>query len=543
MAGSRTNGDAALPSTVDAVVIGAGFAGMYMLHRLRSIGCTVQVFEAGDDVGGTWFWNRYPGARCDVESMEYSYGFADELQQEWTWTERYATQPEILAYLHHVADRFDLRRDIRCSTRVTSAHFDESINCWHVRTDSGDEVTAQFVITAVGLLSTVNLPDVPGLDEFAGATYHTGRWPHEGAEFHGQRVAVIGTGSSGIQSIPLIAREADHLFVFQRTPNYSIPAHNQPLDAGLVAEIRGEYPEFRAANALMPAAFGSRGPRNEVSALAVDEAEREAVFEDRWARGGLAFLAAFNDLLLNDEANELAAEFVRRKIRSTVDDPAVADLLTPKTRIGCKRLCVDTGYYETYNLEHVTLVDISATPIEQITPSGLCVAGREYAVDAMVFATGFDAMTGSLLKIDIRGRNGRSLADAWEQGPRNYLGFGVADFPNLLVITGPLTPAALTNVIVSIEHNVDFIAGCIDHMREHDYVSIEATAAAQDAWTEHVAAVASFTVYPSCNSWYLGANIPGKPRVFTTLLGFPPYVERCESVVANGYEGFALTRA
>jgi cyclohexanone monooxygenase len=541
MAGSRAESEAA--TSLDVVVIGAGFAGMYMLHRLRTIGCTVRVFEAGDDVGGTWYWNRYPGARCDVESMEYSYGFADDLQQEWTWTERYATQPEILAYLNHVADRFDLRRDIGFSTRVTSAHFEESTNRWTVRTDRGDQVKAQFVITAVGLLSTLNLPDVAGIDDFAGATYHTGRWPHEGVDFHGQRVAVIGTGSSGIQSIPLIAREADELFVFQRTPNYSIPAHNGALDPALVSEIRNEYAEFRTANALMPAAFGSRGPSNEVSALAVDDAELEAVFEDRWARGGLAFLAAFNDLLLNDEANELAAEFVRRKIRTTVDDPVVADLLTPKTRIGCKRLCVDTGYYETYNLDHVTLVDISTTPIERVTPAGLCVDGREYVVDSIVFATGFDAMTGSLLRIDIRGRNGRTLADAWEHGPRNYLGFSVVDFPNLFVITGPLTPAALTNVIVSIEHNVDFIADCISHMRTNDFVSIEATETAQDAWTEHVAAIASFTVYPSCNSWYLGSNIPGKPRVFTTLLGFPPYVERCNEVVANGYEGFALARA
>jgi cyclohexanone monooxygenase len=528
---------------VDVVVIGAGFGGMYMLHRARGAGLSTCVFEAGDDVGGTWYWNRYPGARCDIESMEYSYGFADELQEEWGWSERYATQPEILAYARHVAERFDLRRDIRFSTRVTSAHFDEASNRWRVRTDRGDDVTAQFLVAAVGILSALNTPDIPGLELFAGSTYHTGRWPHEGVDFTGQRVAVIGTGSSGIQSIPEIARQADALFVFQRTPNYSIPAHNRALDPDYVAEIKQDYPAFRAANRQMVVGFGSRGPSNDVSVFSVGEEGRERVFEERWAIGGLTFLGAFNDLVLDAAANELAADFVRRKIRATVRDPAVAELLTPTTPIGCKRLCVDTGYYETFNSDHVTLVDVSKSPIERATPAGLCVDGREYAVDSIVFATGFDAMTGSLLRMDIRGRDGVTLADSWRHGPCSYLGLGVASFPNLFTMTGPLSPAPLTNVIVSIEHHVEFITDCITYLREHDYAAIEATEAAQDAWAAHVSAIAGFTVYPSCNSWYLGSNVPGKPRVFMVLLGFPPYVERCDEVAAKGYEGFTLTRA
>jgi cation diffusion facilitator CzcD-associated flavoprotein CzcO len=526
----------------DVVIIGTGFAGMYMLHRVREMGLSVRAYEAGDGVGGTWYWNRYPGARCDVESMEYSYGFADELQQEWEWTERYATQPEILAYANHVADRFDLRRDIQFSTRVTSAHYDEAANRWRVRTDAGDAVSARFVIAAVGLLSSLNVPHLPGLDTFAGSTYHTGNWPHDGVDFSGKRVAVIGTGSSGIQSIPMIARQARELFVFQRTANYSIPAHNQTLAPELIAEIKATYPEFRAANRLMPVGFGSRFPINDGSALEIDDEERELVFEARWAFGGLGFLGAFNDLIFDDNANEYAAEFVRRKIRATVKDPEVAELLIPKTRIGCKRLCVDTGYYETFNEDHVTLVDISTTPIERATPRGLVVDGNEYQLDCIVFATGFDAITGSMLRIDFRGRGGVALTEAWEGGPRSYLGLGVAGFPNVFMISGPLSPAALTNVIVSIEHNVDFIADCITYLDEQGYSTIEATEPAQDAWAEHVNAIAQFTIYPSCNSWYLGSNVPGKPRVFMTLLGFPPYVERCDDVAAKGYEGFTLSR-
>jgi cyclohexanone monooxygenase len=525
----------------DVVIIGTGFAGMYMLHRAREMGLSVRAYEAGDGVGGTWYWNRYPGARCDVESMEYSYGFAEDLQQEWEWTERYARQPEILAYANHVADRFDLRRDIQFSTRVTNAEYDEESNRWRVQTDAGHAVIAQFVVAAVGLLSTVNLPDLPGLDTFEGATYHTGRWPHEGVDFTAKRVAVIGTGSSGIQAIPLIAKEASELFVFQRTANYSIPAHNGVLDPEVVAAIKAEYPAFRAENRQMPVGFGARYMTNAGSCIEAGGEARERVFEERWAYGGLGFLGAFNDLIFNPEANEYAAEFVRRKIRATVKDPAVAELLIPQTRIGCKRLCVDSGYYETFNEKHVTLVDIGTTPIEEVTPKGLVVDGHEYDVDCIVFATGFDAMTGSMLRIDFRGRDGVALSDAWKGGPRSYLGIGIASFPNLFMISGPLSPAALTNVIVSIEQNVDFIADCLSYLRENDYATIEATEDAQDAWVEHVNTIADFTIYPSCNSWYLGSNVPGKPRVFMTLLGFPPYAERCDEIASKGYEGFTVS--
>ena len=496
----------------DAVVIGAGFAGMYMLHRMRGLGLSTRVYEAGAGVGGTWFWNRYPGARCDVESMEYSYGFSDELQQEWKWTERYATQPEILEYANHVADRFDLRTDIQFETRVTRAHFDETTCRWMIDTDHGDTISAQFLITAMGCLSEMNKPDIPGIDSFAGETYYTGRWPHGGVDFTGRRVGMIGTGSSAIQSIPLIAEQADHLTVFQRTANYSIPAHNGPLDAQLEAEIKADYDNFRAANRAMVVAFGSRVPTNDTSAVATDPEERERVFEDRWSRGGLMFLGAFNDLVLDFDANELAAEFVRRKIRQIVHDPDVAELLTPKSLIGCKRLCVDSGYYETFNRDDVTLVDISTTPISEITPTSLRVGDEEYTVDDLVLATGFDAMTGALLAVDIRGRGGATLADAWRDGPCTYLGLGVAEFPNLFTISGPGSPSALTNMFVSIEQHVDFIADCIDYLRANEYRTIEPTVDAQDAWVEHVRTIADFTVYPHCNSWYLGANVPGKPR-------------------------------
>jgi cation diffusion facilitator CzcD-associated flavoprotein CzcO len=527
-------------SEFDVVIVGAGFAGLFMLHRVRGQGLTARVFEAGSGVGGTWFWNRYPGARCDVESVEYSYQFSDELQQEWEWTERYAGQPEILEYLNHVADRFDLRKDICFETRVESAAFDDERARWTVRTSAGDEVSGQFLVMATGCLSSANVPDFKGSGSFGGETYHTGRWPEEGVEFAGKRVGVIGTGSSAIQSIPIIAAEAESLVVFQRTPAYSVPARNGPLDGAEVQEIKSDYSGFRARNNLMVTAFGSRTPHNDISALAVDEDERLREFESRWERGGFGYMAAYNDLLLNPDANEVAADFVRRKIRETVRDPEVAEKLLPNTVIGCKRLCLDTGFYETFNRENVDLVDVSETPVE-ITPKGIRVGAEEYALDCIVFATGFDAMTGALLAIDIRGRDGVSLRDAWADGPRTYLGLGIVGFPNLFSISGPGSPSVLTNMVVSIEQHVNFIADCIDYMREHGLRQIEAAPDAQDAWVEFVNVVADFTLYPRCNSWYLGANVPGKPRVFMPLIGFPTYVEKCEQVVADGYEGFVLT--
>ncbi len=525
---------------VDAVVVGAGFAGLYMLHKLLEMGRTVQGFEAGDGVGGTWYWNRYPGARCDVESMEYSYGFDEDLQQEWEWTERYAPQPEILEYANHVADRYDLRPHIQLETKVTSAAYDDASSTWRITTDQGDVVTAQFLIMATGCLSATNVPDLPGADTFEGPTYHTGRWPHEGVDLSGQRVGVIGTGSSAIQSIPIIAQEAAELTVFQRTATFTVPAWNQPLDPVAVKEIKAEYAEFRAANRLMPSAFGARIERNDRSALEVSAEERQAEFERRWEHGGLPFLGAYNDLLLNKEANDLAAEFVRGKLAEVVQDPDLVRKLTPDQVVGCKRLCVDTGYWATFNQPHVHLVDLREEPIEAITPRGIRTAAGDHELDVIVYATGFDAMTGALLRVDIVGRDGRSLRDAWSAGPRTYLGLGVEGFPNLFTITGPGSPSVLTNMMVSIQQHVEWIADCIGYLDEHGHRSIEATLEAQDAWVDFVNAVAGFTLFPTCNSWYLGANVPGKTRVFMPLPGFPTYAEQCDKVAEEGYSGFAL---
>ncbi|MBA2609835.1 MAG: NAD(P)/FAD-dependent oxidoreductase, partial [Actinobacteria bacterium] len=500
---------------VDVVVVGAGFAGMYMLHKLRKLGFTAQAFEVGDGVGGTWYWNRYPGARCDVESMEYSYNFDEDLQQEWEWTERYATQPEIEAYANHVADRFDLRTDITFSTRVTSATFDDDTSTWRVTTDRGDDLTATFVVMATGCLSSANLPEIAGRESFEGPTHHTGRWPQEGVDFTGKRVAVIGTGSSAIQAIPIIAEQCHDLTVFQRTANYAVPARNAPLDADYISDIKSTYPEFREANKLMIAAFGSRIPAGtDKGVLEVSEEERLAVLEERWRHGGLGFLGGFVDAMLFPEANEKVAEFVRDKIRGVVNDPEVAELLAPQQVIGCKRLCVDTGYYETFNRENVQLVDINKAPIQRITPTGIQTVDRSYDVDMIVFATGFDAMTGALLSIDIKGRGGEALREAWAAGPRTYLGLGVVGFPNLFTISGPGSPSVLTNMIVSIQQHVDWIGDCLTYLRDNDVATIEPTQPAQDEWVEYVNAIASFTLFPSCNSWYLGANVPGKTRVF-----------------------------
>jgi cyclohexanone monooxygenase len=524
----------------DAIVVGAGFAGMYMLHRLRGLGLTARVYEAGKGVGGTWYWNRYPGARCDVESMDYSYSFSEELQQEWHWTERYAAQPEILKYADHVADRFDLRRDIQFETRVRSAVFDAAASRWHIETDRGDRVFARFCIMATGCLSEPQVPDFKGLETFEGRWYHTGQWPHEGVDFTGLRVGVIGTGSSAIQSIPIIAQQAAHLFVFQRTPNYSMPAQNAPLDPEYERSVKGYYADFRRQ--ARESRVGFVVERSGDSALAVPAEEREREYEKRWRRGGLGFSAAYTDLLVNQEANDTAAEFFRAKIRSIVRDAAVADLLCPRDYpLGTKRLCVDTGYYATFNRDNVTLVDVRTAPIEAITPKGVRTSRAEYAVDDLVFATGFDAMTGALLDIEIRGRGGRRLRDEWAAGPRTYLGLAVAGFPNLFTITGPGSPSVLSNMIVSIEQHVDWISDCLAYLRRHGHATIEPTADAQEAWVQHVSDVGHMTLYPRAPSWYMGANIPGKPRVFMPYIGgVGLYRQKCDEVAAKGYDGFAL---
>jgi cyclohexanone monooxygenase len=526
---------------LDAIVVGAGFAGLYALHRLRGLGLSVRVYEAGDGIGGTWYWNRYPGARCDVESLDYSYSFSDELQQEWRWTERYASQAEILRYIDHVADRFDLRRDIELATRVVSASFDEAANGWDVWTDTGERVSARFCIMATGCLSDARVPDFKGLETFGGNWYHTGHWPHDGVDFTGQRVGVIGTGSSAIQSIPIIAQQAAHLFVFQRTPNFSVPARNAPLDPAHERRVKSRYAEYRRQ--ARESRVGFLVESSEQSALAVAAEERLRAYEARWGRGGLGFAATFPDLLTNTEANETAAEFFRVKIRGIVRDPGVAERLMPRGYpLGTKRLCVDTNYYDTFNRENVTLVDLKTAPIEAITPRGVRTREAEYALDSIVFATGFDAMTGALLRIDIRGRPGQTLQWKWAEGPRTYLGLAIAGFPNLFIITGPGSPSVLSNMIVSIEQHVDWIADCIAHLREHDYRAIEATVDAEDRWVAHVNEVGQATLYPLANSWYVGANIPGKPRIFMPYVGgVGAYRKKCDEVATRGYEGFTLT--
>ncbi len=526
------------PATVDAVIVGAGFAGMYMLHRLRSLGLSVRVFEAATGVGGTWFWNRYPGARCDVESMQYSYSFLNELQQEWKWSERFAAQPEILRYANHVADRLDLRRNIEFETRVTDAVYDEDKSVWQIRTGKGEAVSARYCVMAVGCLSSARTPDFKGLETFKGKTYHTGEWPHEGVDFTGKRVGVIGTGSSAIQAIPVIAEQAAHLTVFQRTPNFSIPSRNTAMPAEYEQWWKTHYPEQRQKARQMRT--GVINDINEKGAMEVSAEERRRIYEDRWAQGGTAFMASFADLITNKEANDTAVAFVHEKIRSVVKDPAVAELLLPKNHpIGTKRICVDTNYYQTYNRPNVTLVDIKNAPIEEITPNGLRTGGREYEFDAIVFATGFDAMTGSLLKMGIVGRGGLQLAKKWAAGPRTYLGVMTAGFPNLFLITGPGSPSVLSNMIVSIEQHVDWVVDCVTDLRANGLETIEATQEAEDKWVEHVNEMAFRTLYPGANSWYMGANIPGKPQVFMPYIGgVGAYRHKCDEIAAHDYEGF-----
>ena len=535
-----TRSDPASSASFDAVVIGAGFAGLYMLYRLRKLGLKARVYEAGDGVGGTWYWNRYPGARCDVESMQYSYSFSEVLQQEWQWSERYPRQDEILAYINHVADRFALRPDIQLQTRVSSARYDEDAQRWSVGTDRGDRVTARFVISAGGCLSAARVPDVPGLSDFKGQWYHTGGWPHETVDFSGKRVAVIGTGSSGIQIIPAIARQASQVVVLQRTPNFSIPAWNRPLPQQEQQAWKVNYAQHR--DKARNTRSGILYQYSQRAASDVSEEERRQEYERRWKRGGANYTHAFNDLFTNKASNDSAAEFVRNKIRATVKDPTTAAILAPTDHpIGTKRICVDTDYYATFNLPHVSLVDLRATPIEAVVPGGIRTKAATYALDAIVFATGYDAVTGALDRIDIRGKRGQTLKDKWSHGPRTYLGLMVAGFPNLFLITGPGSPSILTNVVVAIEQHVDWIARCLQHMQAKDLGVAEPEAGAEQEWVAHVNEVASKTLFPTTNSWYMGANIPGKPRAFLPYIGgFANYTVICEQVVADGYKGFRL---
>ena len=531
---------ATTPRTVDVVVVGAGFSGMYLLHKLRGMGLSTVVFEAGTDVGGTWYWNRYPGARVDVESLAYSYSFDPDLEQRFEWHERYPTQPEILKYARYVADRFDLRRDIVFRTRITAAHYDEDAKAWTVRTEHEDAVTARHFVMATGCLSSSKLPEIPGLDTFKGQTFHTAHWPHEGVDFTGKRVGIIGTGSSGVQSIPVIAEQAADLTVFQRTPSYSLPARNRKLTVDEITAMKTGYRDYRQAQRESAGGIPVVMPTRSV--FDVSEAERDAAFEAAWERGSLVGLGStFTDLALNQEANDFARRWIHRKIKSIVADQRTAQDLCPEYPFGTKRPCLDTGYFETYNRDNVHLVSLKREPLVEVTERGIRTAEREYEFDAIVYATGFDAMTGSLTGVDIRGRDGISLSETWAAGPRTYLGIGSAGFPNLFMITGPGSPSVLSNMVVSIEQHVDWVCDAIAHLRAEGLSTIEATPEAQDAWVDHVNEIASFTLFPKANSWYMGANVPGKPRVFMPYAGgVGEYRKKCDAVAAAGYEGFTL---
>ena len=532
---------------VDVLVVGMGFAGMYVLYRARQRGLTARAFEAAGDVGGTWYWNRYPGCRVDVDSVQYSYNFSNELTKEWRWTERFATQPELLRYCNHVADRFDLRRDVKFDTRVTSAVFDDETNLWTLETDKGDVVSAPYCIMATGSLSTPYKPPYPGIENFRGDWYHTGTWPHEEIGFAGKRVGIIGTGSTGIQAIPVIAREAKRLTVFQRTPQYTTPARNRPMTPGEQEAFNARRAEWRdeamrTFNAITDYPLPTRHHHEDTPE------ERRAYLEERWEEGGMpqAMLATYKNVIDDGEANKVVADFVRRKIREIVKDPKVAELLCPPEDlpIGSKRPPIDTDYYETYNRDNVTLVDIESAPIESITANGIKTGDAEYELDTIVFATGFDAMTGSLLAIDIGARAGASLKDAWSDGPDAYLGLMVAGLPNLFMINGPGSPSVKANMIMAIEHHTDWIMDLLDHLRECGFDRVEADERAQTSWVEHAREVAEATLMPVVDSWYVGTNVPGKKRVYMPYFGgFDRYVEICEEVAADGYRGFHLSRA
>lgn len=531
-------------TVVDMLIVGAGFGGIYQLYKAREAGLTARVVEAGDGVGGTWFWNRYPGARCDIESLDYSYSFDKELEQEWNWSERYAPQAEILRYINHVVDRYDLRSGIQLHTRVVAAAFDEAASRWRITTAVGETFDAQFLVMATGCLSIPQDPRIAGLDTFLGDRYHSAAWPREGVDLTGKTVGLIGTGSSGVQMAPLIAEQARHLTVFQRTANYSVPAQNEPLSEETQRYVKAHYAERRKLG--REAMTGQYLNANDKSALEVTDDERRAEFEYRWngAGGGFRMLRAFSDLMRHPQANQYAKDFLRGKIREIVKDPATAELLCPRDDLpfGTKRLCVDTNYYETFNRENVSLVDVKSAPIVEITPDGLRTTERHYPLDVIVFATGFDAMTGALLAIDIRGKGGESLRTKWQAGPRTYLGITIAGFPNMFVIAGPGSPSVLSNMVHSIETHVDWLMALLAHAKENDADRIEADVDAEDRWVEHVNEVAEQTLYPQGNSWYVGANMPGKPRVFMPYVaGVPAYRRIIENVAANDFVGLRLS--
>jgi cyclohexanone monooxygenase len=536
------NGAATTATSTDVVIIGAGFAGLYLVHRLTELGFSARVIEAGDEVGGTWYWNRYPGARCDVESFYYSYSFSPELQEEWVWTERYPAQPEIIAYLKHVSERFDLRRHITFGSRVVSAAFDDLSSTWTVRTDTGDSIAARFLLLATGCLSAARTPDIPGIEHFAGQLLHTGRWPHKEVELAGRRVGIIGTGSSGIQVMPEIAEVAAATVVFQRTANFCVPSWNRPLTEDEQRWVRANYPELRAKARVSPGGLPLDPP--EQSALEVDPEERTRRYEASWMSGSAArFMGTFTDLMLDMDANDTAVEFIRNKIRELVKDPVVAERLCPTTHpLGSKRLPQDVTYFETFNDPRVSLVDLTVTPIRRVEADAVVTSAGRIPLDVIVFATGFDAMTGSILNIDIRRSDGVRLAEHWAAGPRTYLGLAVSGFPNLFSIAGPGSPSVLSNVVASIEQHVEWVADLLDHMRRHELTTIEATREAEDGWVDLNNEYVAHTLYPGVASWYMGANVPGKPQVFMPFIGgVGVYRGICDDVAGNNYRGFTFS--
>jgi cation diffusion facilitator CzcD-associated flavoprotein CzcO len=534
-----------MAQSFDAIVVGAGFAGMHTLIRLRQMGMTAQVIEKGSDVGGTWYWNRYPGARCDVPSLDYSVPWDPELDQQWYWSEKYSTQPEILTYASHLADRHDMRRDIRFDTTVTRATWDDARKLWSVETDRGDTFEGRFLISAAGALSEPNLPDIPGIRDFKGEFYHTGRWPKDTVELKSKRIAVLGTGSTGVQASTAIAKEADHLYVLQRTAQFSLPCKTPALTEEDHASLRARYPEHREWQRSSYAATSSTidtpfGPN------AFDDPEdvRFANYEKAWNNGTAALVGVYGDVSTNREVAQEVSDFVRDKIRQTIKDPAVAEKLCPRqgTYIGTRRIIIDTGYYEIFNQDNVTLVDIREDPIERITADGVKTRDNFYPLDMLVVATGYDAVTGPLIAMNITGKDGVKLADSWADGPHTYLGIMVAGFPNLFTITGPSSPGVLANVIFSIDQHVNWACDCIEHMRKTGAIEIDTTREAEDEWRSH----AFETVEGSLrmqdeNNWYLGTNVPGKPRavlVYQGGLGF--YRDRCNEIAQEDYRGFVF---
>ena len=529
---------------VDVLVVGAGFAGLRALYTLREAGRSVAVLEAGSDIGGVWFWNRYPGARCDVESYDYSYSFSQELEQEWRWSERYATQPEILRYINHVADRFDLRRDVHLHQRMTRAVWDEGSARWSVETESGSRWSANYLVMATGQLSTTKTPELPGQDQFTGEIHHTAQWPQEPVDFTGKRVGIIGTGSSGMQMVPIVAQEAAHLTVFQRTPNFSVPATNGPITDGRDAEVKAAYRERREAARNSPSGLASVKP-NKQSALEVSDEERRAHYEQAWTRAGFGFALSYYDLLRDQRANDTAAEFIRGKIAALVRDPETREKLMPRDfPFAAKRPSVDSGYFETFNRDNVTLADIRSEPIVGVTPTGIQTTAAHHELDMIVYATGFDAMTGSLLRPEIVGRNGLTLREKWSGGPSTYLGVMVSGFPNMFIIAGPGSPSLLSNVLLSTEQHVDWVAGLLEHVAAQGTDVVEPTPEAERGWVAHVNERAQETLYPLARSYYNGDEVPGKPRVFMPYVGgVRGYRRIMEKVVADGYDGFEMRSA